>query len=72
MNNYTDNTLVIMLWNCNGIINKKHELELFLHLNRIAIALIYETHLTCNKSFSISGYSTYCASHPDGEDLMEE
>jgi hypothetical protein len=65
-NNITTSSLTIIIWNCNGVIQRKHELEMFLHDNRIDIALISETHLTQRHYFFISGYKVYRADHPDG------
>jgi hypothetical protein len=64
--NITTNSLTIVIWNCNGIMQRKNELELFLHSNRIDIALISETHLTPRFYFNIPGYRIYRADHPDG------
>lgn len=62
----TQNSLVIMLWNANGIVQKKNEFEIFLHVNVVDVAIITETHLTYSKSFKIPGYKIYTTEHPDG------
>lgn len=40
------NSLRIVLWNVNGLLNHKLELGNFLHLHKIDVALISETHFT--------------------------
>lgn len=42
--------LRIITWNANGLIQRAHELEIFLRMNNVDIALISETHFT-NKNY---------------------
>lgn len=63
MNNKTK----ILQWNANGVSQHKLELEKFLKLNDIDIALISETHLTTNNNFKIYGYKTYDTKRPDNK-----
>lgn len=58
--------LTILLWNANGLIHQKNELQTFLSQNHIDILLISEGHLTINSSCKIPGYLTYHCDHPDG------
>jgi exonuclease III len=51
--------LRILAWNANSILNKKAELEIFLHANSIDVAGISDTKLLPKRKFSISGYKTY-------------
>lgn len=55
INNQTNNSLLILLWNCNGILNHTNELISILHEKRIDIALIAESHLTVNSRLNIPG-----------------
>lgn len=64
-NNCTTNSLAILLWNANGLLKHKHELEHLMHDKRIDVALISETHLTSRSFFKIYGYETYRTDHPD-------
>jgi hypothetical protein len=58
--------LSILLWNANGLIHNKNELQHLLYDKKINIALITETHLTPTKHFNIPGYTTHRTDHPDG------
>jgi exonuclease III len=49
----------VMQWNTNSIQLRKHELEHFLHSNRIDIAALCETKLTPHKRFTLPGYVIY-------------
>lgn len=55
----------IALWNANGILNHKHEVELFLSNNKIDIMLVSESHLPTKYIFKIPHYAVYNAAHPD-------
>jgi hypothetical protein len=59
--------LQVATWNANGILNKKNEIEIFLHNKNIDICLISETHLTKQCSLNIKGYTTYQTNHPDNQ-----
>ena len=64
-NSYTSQSLLIFLWNSNGLQKHKNELVATLHEKRIDIALIAETHFTTRTKFSIPGYHTISTPHPD-------
>jgi exonuclease III len=61
------NDLRIATWNANGVLNRKEELQIFLHLQNIDICLLSETHLTTQSYLKIRGYKTYNANHPLNE-----
>lgn len=65
-NNATATSLTTIIWNCNGILQRQHEFEIFLNDNRIDLALLSETHLTPGNYFNVIGYKVYRADHPDG------
>lgn len=56
--------LRLVLWNANGLLSRKNELEIFLTDNEIDVALLTETHLTRNIQFNIPTYITYRTDHP--------
>jgi hypothetical protein len=58
------NDLRIATRNANGVLNRKEELQIFLHLQNIDICLLSETHLTTQSYLKIRGYKTYNANHP--------
>jgi hypothetical protein len=66
INNQTNNSLLILLWNCNGILSHTNELIAILHEKRIVITLIAESHLTVNSRLNILGYQVITSNHPDG------
>ena len=66
INNTIDNSLLVLLWNCNGILNHTNELTATLHEKRIDIALISESHLTNRAKLNIPGYQLITSNHPDG------
>jgi len=68
INNQTNNSLLILLWNCNGILNHTNELIAILHEKRIDIALIAESHLTVNSRLYNPGYQVISSNHPYGND----
>lgn len=51
-NTFTLNSLVILLWNANG-------------LKRVDIVLLSETHFTTNSYINLSGYHSLRENHPD-------
>jgi len=65
-NTPTSKSLLILLWNANGIHNHIAELSLVLHDKRIDIALISETHLTNRTKIHIPDYTILRSNHPDG------
>lgn len=50
------NSLRIVTWNANGLSQRVNELEIFLNLNHIDIALISETHFTAENYINIHEY----------------
>lgn len=64
-NSYTSNSLLILLWNANGLKNHSNELLTTLQENRIDIVLISETHFTNVSYINFPGYYSYRANHPD-------
>ena len=60
-------TTRIVTWNANGLGNKRKKLELFLHTNRIDIALISETHFTSSTYLRIRNYTLYECPHPSNK-----
>jgi len=64
-NSFTSQSLLILLWNTNGLANYKNELITTLNEKRIDLAIISETHFTSNTKFSIPGYTIIPANHPD-------
>lgn len=44
-------SLIILLWNANGITKNTNELQTVLEENNVDIALITESHLTTNSKF---------------------
>lgn len=59
------NNLKILAWNCNGILQRQHEIQLFLDLEKIDICLLSETHLTTQSHIKIRGYEVHSAVHPN-------
>ena len=62
----TNNNLIIVTWNTQGLNNKYHELELFLKQHDVDIALLTETKLAPHINFFMSGYKILRADHPSG------
>jgi exonuclease III len=60
-----NNSLRIVLWNANGLTSHKLELQTFLNIHKIDIALISETHFTTRTMFRMPNYIVYHISHPD-------
>jgi len=60
-----DTPLRVVLWNANGLSNRKLELHTFLNMHKIDIALISETHFTSRTVFKISHYTVHHSIHPD-------
>lgn len=67
MNNnlYTNNSLLIILFNANNLKNHVNELHNILHDNRLDIALITETHFTKHTYIFIPSYSLLKFNHSD-------
>lgn len=60
-----DRSLKILAWNCNGLLQHQHELQVVLSTKNIDICLISETHFTKQSYVKFKGYETYHALHPD-------
>lgn len=58
------NTIKLMLWNANGIIKHKNELQIILDRDNIDVCLITETHLTKNAFIKFKNYAIYHTIHP--------
>jgi exonuclease III len=65
MSSLTNNSLLILLFNANGLKNHVNELQLVLQEKRIDIALISETHFTKYSYVLIIGYNLLKTYHPD-------
>jgi len=65
MSSSTSNSLLILLFNSNGLKNHTNELQLVLQNKRIDIALISETHFTKYSHIPIPGYQLLKTNHPD-------
>lgn len=59
-------SLRIALWNADGIANHIPEIITFLHLRRIDILLVSETHATSRTAIKIPCHTVYLSNHPDG------
>nr|AMS38375.1 hypothetical protein [Bactrocera tryoni] len=55
----------IMTWNANGLLKRSKELETLLHVEKIDICLISETHFTNETFVKFKNYKTYCSNHPN-------
>jgi len=60
-----DTPLRVVLWNANGLSNRKLELQTFLNMHKIDIALISEKHFTSGTVFKIPHYTVYHSIHSD-------
>lgn len=56
----------ILLWNSNGLVQRRNELKLFLSEQKIDIALISESPFTDLTYFNIPNYQLYKTNHPRG------
>jgi len=65
MSSYTSNSLLLLLFNSNGLKNHSNELQLVLQEKRIDIALISETHFTKYAHIPIPCYQLLKTNHPD-------
>jgi exonuclease III len=64
-NTATNKSLLVLLFNANGLKNHILELQTVLNNKRIDIALITETHCTPYSHLNIPGYRIHKANHPD-------
>lgn len=65
-NTPTSNSLLIILWNVNGILNYIADLSLVLYDKRIDITLVSETHLTNRTKIHIPDYTILRPNHLNG------
>ena len=63
--NPTDRSLLILLWNANGLRPHLNELLTLLHDRRVDICLLSETHLTSRSPLRVQGYVSHRTDHPD-------
>lgn len=54
------------MWNINGLLSSKKEVQSHITVNKLDIMLISETHMTHNKVFTLQGFKVYSTNHPDG------
>jgi exonuclease III len=59
-------SLIIAAWNSNGLSNHIPEIIIFLHVHKVDILLISESHATNRMVTKIAKYTVYYANHPDG------
>lgn len=64
-NSVTDNSLLILHFNANGLKNHAHVLETVLNNKYIDITLITETYFTKYFTLYIPGYKMIKTNHPD-------
>jgi len=65
-NTPTSKSLLILLWNANGIHNHLADLSLVHYDKRIDITLLSETHFTNHTKIYIPDYTILRFNHPDG------
>jgi len=58
-------SLLILLWNSNGLARHREELDTLIHDRRIDVVLVTETHFTEKSRFYIKDYTVYRTDHPD-------
>lgn len=64
-NTSTNKSLLVLLFNANGLKNHTNELQTTLYNKRIDIALITETHFTQSSHTHIPGYKLHKVNPPD-------
>lgn len=62
---FSNNSIIILLFNENGLKNHSNELQIVFHDKRINIALISETYFTKYSYIIIPGYHLCKTNHPD-------
>ncbi|BET02093.1 Hypothetical protein NTJ_14912 [Nesidiocoris tenuis] len=62
--NSSSRGIAIVTWNCRGLNNKYHELNLFLSQHQIDLVLLTETKMAPHLHFHMPGYKIYRADHP--------
>lgn len=65
-NNCTNNSLIVLLWNWNGILNHINGLTETIHKKIIDLILISESHLTDRAKLNISSYHLITSNQLDG------
>lgn len=63
----TSKSIIIILFNANGLKNHINEIQAVLYEKRVDIALITETHFTKYSNVSIPGYTLLKSNHPDNK-----
>lgn len=58
--------LRVVTWNANGLTDRRQELQTFLEMEKIDIALVSETRLTSKSHIAINNYKIYTTNHPSG------
>jgi len=58
------NTIKIVTWNANRLLNHQQELQAILDINKIDVFLISETHFTERSFIKFKGYTIYHTTHP--------
>jgi len=64
-NSPTSKSIIVVLFNANGLKNHVNEIQAVLYEKRIDIALITETHFTKYSNIFIPGYTLFISNHPD-------
>lgn len=59
-----DKDLKIVVWNANGLLQHRHELQMFLETQKIDVCLISEAHFTNQNYLKIQGYQLYYTNYP--------
>jgi hypothetical protein len=59
------NSIRIMEWNANGLLQHQKELQAVLDIEKIDICLISETHFTNESFIKVKGYKVYYTTHPE-------
>lgn len=65
LNRNNINSIKVLVWNANGLLNHQQELQLVLQTENIDVCLISETHFTKHSFIKFHGYRVYHAIHPD-------
>jgi exonuclease III len=60
-----NNTLKIMAWNANGLLQHQQELQVVLDTEKVDVCLITETHFTKHSYIKFRGYKVYHTIHPE-------
>ena len=63
----TSKSIIVILFNANGLKNRINELQAVLYEKRIDIALVTETHFTKYSNVFIPGYTLLKSNYPDNK-----